>query len=948
MEGHDPPSSEALAADVLTFLIADVRGYTRYTQEHGDEEAGRLAATFAQLVEEVVEGDGGRLLELRGDEALSVFRSARQALRAAVDLQRRFRARVDGEPAFPLGIGVGLDAGEAVPVGEGYRGAALNVAARLCSLAAPGESLATETVVSLARRVDGVRYLERRPVQVKGVEKPVRLIEVAPEEELPPVPVPSAPVGRRRRSRVLLIAPAVALALAVAAVAVLVLSGGKSESRLIGNAVASIGPRGQVGSYTEVGTNPTNLEVGEGAVWVLNADDQTVSRIDPKTHGIAKTFSTGRTPTDIAVGEGNVWIGNAAVENGRQQEFTDTISQVDPQSAVVTRTLRLAKPATNVPPNGVLPGVSQLAVGAGSLWAINPDFSIWRIDSGTGRVTARIRVRAGAGIAAARDAVWFVGDDFTSIRRIDPRTNRVGKRIAVGASFLADLALGAGSVWASAPQDGVVWRIDPRVNPPVQRTINVGRGAASIAFAGGALWVANTLDGRILRIDPRTNAVTRTTRIPGSPLGIAAARGSAFVSLVGGTRPGALPSSACGAIASGGRKPDVLIASDLPLRGDSAGTARSMVAAVLHVLRASGFRAGAHTVGYQSCDDSTSQINQFDFFKCSSNAKAYAAAKKLVGLIGTYNSGCAFDEIPIVNRGAAGPLPMVSPANTYIGLTRAGPGTAPGEPGVLYPTGVRNFARVVAPDDLLGAGQAVLVKQLGIGSAYVLKDVEEYGASIAGLFVKTGPRLGIRIAGRETWDPRSASYAPLADRIARSGAKAVVLAGLLDLNGAALVKALRARLGRRVVFVTGEGFPVASTLQAVGRDALGMYVTTTAVAPQGLPPAGSRFVREFAPTQPGGIVDPYVLEAAQATEVLLGAIARSDGTRRSVLAQLRGTRVRGGILGSFRFDRGGDKVPGSVSVYRITGRTPPGVKLPLQLRGSVFDRTVSVPGNLLR
>ena len=810
MEGHDEPRSDVPVPDVLTFVIADVRGYTRYTQEHGDEEAGRLAARFAELATEVVEADGGRLLELRGDEALSVFRSARQALRAAVDLQRRFRERVDGRPAFPLGIGVGVDAGEAVPVGDGYRGAALNVAARLCSVAAPGQSLATETVVSLARKVDGVRYVERRPVQVKGVEKPVRLIEVAPEEELPPVPQPPAGTRKRRRPRaLLLLAPALALALALAAVGILVFSGGEGTSRVVGNAVAAIGAGGRVGSYTEVGTNPTNVEVGEGAVWVLNADDQTVSRIDPATHRIAKTFSTGRTPTDIAVGAGSVWIGNAAVENGRIEEFTDTISQVDPQSAAVTHTLRLAKPTTKVPPGSVLPGVSQLAVGAGALWAINPDFSIWRIDPATGDVAARIPVRAGTGIAADRNAVWFVGDDFTSIRRIDPRTNRPGRRIPVGASFLADVALGAGSVWASAPQDGVVWRIDPRVSPPVQRTVNVGRGAASISFADGALWVANTLDGRILRIDPRTNAVSRTTRIPGAPVGIAAESGTAWVSVVGGTTPGALPSSECGSIASGGRKADVLIASDLPLRGDAGATTRSMRAAILHVLRAQGFRAGDHTVGYQSCDDSTSQTGLFDFFKCVSNAKAYAGAKRLVGLIGTYNSGCAFDEIPIVNRGAAGPLPMVSPANTYVGLHARRPGhrarrarrALPDRRAQLRPRGRsgRPAGRRAG-----GVGQAA-------GNQERLRPPGHRGrtaAGIAGSFVKAGRRLGLRIAGGGDLETAGAELCPAgrARWHGRAPGRSCSPASWTS-TAAPSSRRWRARLGRDVVLMERRGLP---------------------------------------------------------------------------------------------------------------------------------------------
>jgi adenylate cyclase len=160
----DGDSTQGPPADVRTFLIADVRGYTRFTQEHGDEQAGELAAKFADLAGEVVSACRGRVLELRGDEALAVFGSARQALRAAVELQRRFRERIDGGPVFPLGIGIGLDAGEAVPIAGGYRGTALNLASRLCGAAGPGQILATETVVSLAAKVEGIRFVPLRPM----------------------------------------------------------------------------------------------------------------------------------------------------------------------------------------------------------------------------------------------------------------------------------------------------------------------------------------------------------------------------------------------------------------------------------------------------------------------------------------------------------------------------------------------------------------------------------------------------------------------------------------------------------------------------------------------------------------------------------------------------------------------------------------------------------------
>ncbi len=156
-----------------TFLIADIRGYTRFTDEHGDEAAAVLAAQFAELVRKVIEDRGGVLVEVRGDEALTVFASARQALRAAIDIQARVR-----DEGLPRGVGIGLDSGEAVPLESGFRGAALNVASRLCAQARSGEILASETVVRLAARVEGISYSSTRTLRLKGVEHPVRAVMV--------------------------------------------------------------------------------------------------------------------------------------------------------------------------------------------------------------------------------------------------------------------------------------------------------------------------------------------------------------------------------------------------------------------------------------------------------------------------------------------------------------------------------------------------------------------------------------------------------------------------------------------------------------------------------------------------------------------------------------------------------------------------------------------------
>jgi len=174
----------ARAPAIRTFLIADVRGYTRFTAQHGDEAASRLATRFAEVALEGVEAWGGELVELRGDEALAVFDSPRAALRAAVELGSAFADETAGEPALPLGVGIGLDVGEAVPVGDGYRGGALNLAARMCAIAAAGEVLASEGLVRLAGRVDGLTYTSLEPATFKGYDEPIAAVRVTESDGL--------------------------------------------------------------------------------------------------------------------------------------------------------------------------------------------------------------------------------------------------------------------------------------------------------------------------------------------------------------------------------------------------------------------------------------------------------------------------------------------------------------------------------------------------------------------------------------------------------------------------------------------------------------------------------------------------------------------------------------------------------------------------------------------
>jgi WD40 repeat protein/class 3 adenylate cyclase len=168
---------------IKTFLLADVRGFAAFTESRGDEAAARLARTFAELARAKVEGGGGSIVELRGAEALAVFDSARQAIRAAIDLQLAFVDGTIANPIEPLAVGIGLDAGEAVTVNGGFRGGALNSASRLSGLAGPAEILTSREVAHLAGKVDGVKYVERGSIRLEGRADPIDVMNVRPELE---------------------------------------------------------------------------------------------------------------------------------------------------------------------------------------------------------------------------------------------------------------------------------------------------------------------------------------------------------------------------------------------------------------------------------------------------------------------------------------------------------------------------------------------------------------------------------------------------------------------------------------------------------------------------------------------------------------------------------------------------------------------------------------------
>jgi branched-chain amino acid transport system substrate-binding protein len=383
----------------------------------------------------------------------------------------------------------------------------------------------------------------------------------------------------------------------------------------------------------------------------------------------------------------------------------------------------------------------------------------------------------------------------------------------------------------------------------------------------------------------------------------------------------ALPASSCSDIYyEGDGDPDYIIASDLPLQGSGRTQTVQMTEAIKFTLKQHDFKAGDYNIGYQSCDDATAQQGKWASEKCSANANAYAQNKGLIGLIGTFNSGCAEIIIPVLNRAPDGPVAMISPANTYVGLTHGGAGTAAGEPDKYYPTGKRNYIRIVAADDFQGAADALLAQQLGLKKMYILNDKEAYGQGVATNFRNAATQLGIGVAGFTAWNGKASSYTGLATKIKQSGADGVFLGGLICENGGKVIKDLRNVLGDGVKILAPDGFtPISAVVDGAGQAAEGIYVSVAGQPNENLGETGKKFVEDFGATQAGGQVDPYSAYAAQAAESLLTAIENSDGTRADVTTQLLQTKVTDGILGSFQIDENGDTNSNPVTMYLIKG-----------------------------
>jgi YVTN family beta-propeller protein len=804
----------------------------------------------------------------------------------------------------------------------------------------------------------GLRRLERAVLE----QDP----ELGIPDALPPAPRPRASAVAPARRHRWALSSAGALVLIAALAALLLRDGGDSRpsapAAVPGDSLAAIDPdTNRVVAEFPVGDTPTSVSVGAGAAWTLSADEQTVSRVDLQAKTV-KTFASGALPIDLAAGGGALWVLQA--EGSGAQASYDAVStpaavaRIDPLSGAGRGTSPLPVPSAatlRVPPGDLV------AATGGAVWSVGRPGWVHRLDTARGRVLTQRSLDA-FGIAAGDGQVW-IRDRQNRVVRLDPETGRAVARVPLPASALSAIAVGANSVWLTDPVAGTVWRLDSgRLEA---RTITVEPGVDSVAVGAGAVWATNRVRGTVTRIDPSSNRVTATISLGNSPRGVAVGRGRVWVA-VAGSGPTALPATGglragakvkaltappCGPVITGRNgEPDFLVVSDLPLRAQLPMTL-PMSEAIAFVLRQQNLRAGRFQLGYQSCDDATDQYGVWDADKCRRNAKAYSRNPAVLGVVGPLNSGCAAAMLPILNRAPGGPVPLVSPTNTDPSLVRSQSVGSQEHDRYqlrkLYPLGQRGYARVIPSDDYEVAAGALLAKRLSRSAVYYLEDRDwSAGDPRRNWFRRAARRIGLHVAGAATFRAKAKSYRRLAERVQASGVRTVYLNSFVAANLGRILRDLRAVLDSRVAIIGNQSFlPVSLLFANAGNAARGVHITSPGLPIDRLDATGRRFVRAFGATQPRRRVTNVDVYAAAATEVLLDAIARSNGTRRSVARALAMPRLADSPLGPLVLDRRGELVSNPISVVRA--ERGGGEPVDLSLDGSVTEDVITPPARLV-
>ncbi len=540
-------------------LVTTGRGYVLELTD-GELDVERFEALLAQGQDVLAKGDAAQASELLRS-ALALWRGPPLADFADHEFAQAAIRRLDERRL------VALESRMEADLARGRHG---EVMAELRELVASNplrERLRGQLMLALYRSGRQAEALEvfqdtrRVLAEEVGIEPGAQLKRLqeailAQEPSLRPdqavrLDAPRSPPSPTRR-RWLLIGALVVLVVGGGVTALLALGTGDEPPRSplpAGDSVALLDPRtGRLVAAVPVGRTPTSVAVGQGAVWALNADVRTISRIDPRTRKV-ETLGVGAVPTDLATGAGGLWVGIGSTEEvNTVGAGARRVVRVDPASRNVGTPVRIH--AGRIEGRKGAPG--QIAVGPRHVWAIDEGAAVSRIDPGSEEPPATVANLNAIAIALDGHSLWALDADGTTVVRVDARTLVVRQRIPIQATRLGAIAAAEGSVWATDSAEGTLWRIDPRPRI-VTRTIPLEPGVNGVTVGAGAIWATNGVRGTVARVSAQTNRVSHVVALGNTPRDVEVGEGGVWVALTGG--PERLPAGSSLATRRGGAKP---------------------------------------------------------------------------------------------------------------------------------------------------------------------------------------------------------------------------------------------------------------------------------------------------------------------------------------------------------------------------------------------------------
>ena len=388
----------------------------------------------------------------------------------------------------------------------------------------------------------------------------------------------------------------------------------------------------------------------------------------------------------------------------------------------------------------------------------------------------------------------------------------------------------------------------------------------------------------------------------------------------------ALALAACGGSSdsgSGNSGKSFVVATDYPLQGATADTMQSINDMIALILENQGGKAGDYNITLKQYDNSTAAKGAWDDAACAKNAQDHVAALDEIAVVGTHNSGCSKIIIPVLNQDPNGPMLMVSGSNTNPGLTKT---WDPGEPDKFYPTGKRNYARVIVSDDLQGtAGMQYAAAKLGVKKCAVLDDKSTYSQGVAKAVVAAAPAAGIEIVLQDGYDMKATNYVAIMEKIKGLGADCLYLSADFSSNGGQVIKEATKVLGPATKFtmMASSGLSGYADFLAMP-ESNGVWINFNGrsqaqiVAEGG---AAAKIITDFKTKyghEPNG---SWSLQSGAAFQAVLAAIAASDGTRASVTDQIFKVNIpaKDSLIGSdIKFDANGDISDRVVDMIRVT------------------------------